>query len=431
MTVLFLSLTMALAGSAGGGPTVIVDVDMNDEVYARPEPMTAADVDELVGQLHANGCEVLLVRVGYLGLLPYHTGLSYPMEFDEDHARIHQSARLNDVGGFIAKREEVLARYRAFMEDCNPPKAYVDAAHKRGMKAILWIDMYDNYYPGYRSKFLEEHPECRWTAKDGKLRFPGLISYAYPEARAFCVSIAKELLALGADGIHCSTSAHCRHMPNSHKTDFYGYEQPVVDAFKARHGVDIRTAAEFDKEAWHDIKGEFVVQLYRELAEVCHGQGKELWIGLQLGRYTQFTVDPHFSTHAVVRYTNHWKTLVDEGIADAFILGDYEIAASPDHAYWSVKTDIQRAEGQDLFQWAAAHYKDYCKGKTKLYLFSEWLPGDINALEKRMAAWADRVLQNGFDGIDVHEAWNFEKPPEKMGVLKRFSDTLKGRTAEN
>jgi hypothetical protein len=45
-----------------------------------------------------------------------------------------------------------------------------------------------------------------------------------------------------------------------------------------------------------------------------------------------------------------------------------------------------------------------------------------------MKDWASRVLENGFDGIDVHEAWNFEGPPENMDVLKRFSDRLTGRT---
>ena len=38
----------------------------------------------------------------------------------------------------------------------------------------------------------------------------------------------RELLELGADGIHCSTSAHCRHLPNTHEEDFYGYSRPTV-----------------------------------------------------------------------------------------------------------------------------------------------------------------------------------------------------------
>ncbi|MCP4643890.1 MAG: hypothetical protein GY851_25835 [bacterium] len=429
MHTLLASLTLCLAGAAPQGPALIVDVDINDEVYIRPKVMTEADVDELVGQLHENGCTVLLVRAGFLGILPYYTDLSYPMKFDGDHARIHAYPGLKDMDEFVKTRTAMLERYAKFMEECNPPEAFIRAAHKRGMKAVVWIDMFDNFYPGYRSKFLDENPECRWTAKDGYTTFRGLVSYAFPEARTFCLAQARELLALGADGIHCSTSAHCRHLPNSHTLNFYGYEQPVVGAFKERYGVDVRTADEFDEEAWHDVKGEFMVQLYRELGELCHAGGKELWVGLQLGRYTQFCVDSHFSANAVVQYSNHWKTLVDEGIADAFIVGDYELVSQPNTATWSRKTDIVREPGEDLFQWAAREYQDYCKGKVELYLFSEWLPGSEEALEHRLNGWAKATVDNGFDGIDIHEAMNSESP-EKMAVLKRFSEKLRGGQAE-
>ena len=213
---------------------------------------------------------------------------------------------------------------------------------------------------------------------------------------------------------------------DTHEEDFYGYSQPIADVYQKKYGVDIRTVEQFDKAAWHDIKGDAMVQLYRELAALCHGQKKELWVGLQLGKYTQFSVDPHFSTNVVVRYTNHWKQMVDEGIADAFIVGDYEIMASPEHAYWTGKPDIVRKDGEDLYGWAAREYQKYCKGKTKLYLFSEWLPGEPKALETRMEFWADTTRKHGFDGIDVHEAWNFESHPDSMSVLGRFSERLKG-----
>ena len=213
-------------------------------------------------------------------------------------------------------------------------------------------------------------------------------------------------------------------MPNKHEEDYYGFEQPIVDAFSSKYGVDIRTAAKFDKEAWHDMKGQAMVQLYRELAEICHGQKKELWIGLQLGRYTQFAADPHFEANIVMRYTNHWKTLVDEGIADAFIVGDYEAMSAPGQAYWSAKKDIRLQPGEDLYAWAARTYRDDCRGKTKLFLFSEWLPGDMNGLESRMQFFADRVLANGFDGIDVHEAASFEWPAAKMDVFEQFASRL-------
>ena len=52
MTPLFEPFLIVLSACAAVaiGPTVIVDVDVNDEVYAREAPMTDTDVGELVGR---------------------------------------------------------------------------------------------------------------------------------------------------------------------------------------------------------------------------------------------------------------------------------------------------------------------------------------------------------------------------------------------
>ena len=317
------------------------------------------------------------------------------------------------------------ARYAKVIEAFNPPEVFIRAGHALGMKVIIWLDLFDDGYPGFHSKFIDEHPHCQWTARDGKTYFEGLISYAWPEARRFRVAQAKELLDLGADGIHCSTSAHCRHLPNLRQNDAYGFEKPVVDAFRKRHGVDIRTAETFDKEAWHAIKGEFMNQLYRDLARECHRRRKELWVGLQLGDTTHLAADPYFGENVVARYRNHWKQLVEERIADALIVGDYEICSQPNHAYWHAK-GIAPEPGKDLFAWAAREYQETCRGKVRLYLFGEWLSGSRSALDARLAGWASRVLENGFDGIDVHEAMNFEAPGN-MALLQRLCNRLEGK----
>ena len=424
--------TIATAQDAAAhkaSPELIVDVDVNDEVWLRPHKMTEADVGDLVAKLKENGCQTLIVRCGCLGILPYRTELSYPAGFDAEHARANPAPGIvKDVEAYVAQRTKWMKLYAGIIRDFDPPAAFIRAGHEQGMKVIAWIDLFDDGFPGYRSKFLDEHPHCQWVGKDGKTYFKGLTDYSWPEARAFRVAQARELLDLGADGIHCSTSAHGRHLPHPKQDDFYGYSQPIVKAFQAKYGIDIRTAEDFDKAAWHDLKGETMVQLYRDLAKLCHGRDKELWIGLQLGRYTHFTADPHFSSNVVVRYTNHWKTLVDEGIADAFILGDYEIVSSPTHGYWGAKKDIKRQNGEDLFAWAARTYQPYCKRKTRLFLFSEWLPGSPSALEPRVRFWADVTRKYGFDGIDVHEAWNFESNPANMPLLGAMADRLRGAT---
>jgi len=425
----FILMTCGMAaqrGNAGAAraPELIVDVDVNDEVWLRKHTMTEGDVGELVAKLKNSGCRTLLIRCGCLGHLPYRTRLSYPADaFDPADVRANPAPGIiKDVEAYIAQRTPWQKRYAEVIRAFNPPEVFIREAHKQGMKAIVWLDIFDDYFPGYKSKFLEEHPHCQWVGRDGKTYYRGLTDYAWPEARAFRVAQARELLDLGADGVHCSTSAHCRHLPNVKEIDFYGYSEPVVAAFKAKYGVDLRTAESFDKAAWHDIKGDMMVKLYRELAELCHGRGKELWVGLQLGAHTIFASDHHFSANVVARFSNHWKQLADERIADAFILGDFEMASRPGQHYWTAKPDIRRLDGEDLFSWAAREYQPHCKGKARLYLFSEWL--DNAKLAEVLKFWSDVTCTNGFDGIDMHEAWNFEPSPAGMALLKEMGDRL-------
>jgi len=407
---------------------LIVDIDVNDEVIGRSHPMTDRDIRDLVATLKDNGCDTLLVRMGFLGILPYRTELGYPMRFDEEDARrtAAESPDMKDLEPLIARNLSWIGRYAEMIRNVNPPAAFIQHGHELGLKVIIWLDIFDDGVPGFRSKFLEENPRCHWTARDGKTHFRGLMSYAWPEARAFRVAQAKELLDLGADGIHCSTSAHSRHLRSVQEADFYGFEQPVVDEYRRRFGVDIRTAEDFDRDAWHDIKGDMMVQLYRDLADLCHGRGKELWIGLQLGKHTHLSANPYFGTNVVARYSNHWKRLVDERIADAIIVGDYELMSSgKKDPYWQAKTDVAPREGEDLYGWAAREYLPYCAGKTKVFLFGEWLGGSPKDLDDKFATWAERVTRNNFDGIDIHEAANVESP-DYAPTLKRLSQRLRG-----
>ena len=58
------------AAAERAAPELIVDVDVNDEVWLRPGKMTEADVSDLVAKLKENGCQTLIVRCGCLGILP-------------------------------------------------------------------------------------------------------------------------------------------------------------------------------------------------------------------------------------------------------------------------------------------------------------------------------------------------------------------------
>ncbi len=209
-----------------------------------------------------------------------------------------------------------------------------------------------------------------------------------------------------------------------HEDDFYGFSAPIVEEYRRRFGVDIRTAEEFDREAWHAIKGEAVNRLYRDVAEVCHERGRELWLGLQIGDHVHLAADPYFSDNVVARYRNLWEPLVTEGVADAIIVGDYEsMTAGAAHPYWRAKTSIP--EHADLYAFGAQQYGPLCREHgVRIYLFGEWLPGSHQALDAQLAARARHVLDNAYDGIDLHEAVNFEGG--RMIFLQRLAQRLRG-----
>jgi hypothetical protein len=366
--------------------------------------------------------------MGFLGLLPYHTDLSYPLVFDEEDFRANYWGSQEEIERLVTRNKSWLERYRALLEDCNPPEVFIRAGHERGMKVIMWIDIYDDYYPGFHSKFLDENPHCQWTARDGETYFRGLTQYAWPEARQFRVQQAQELLALGADGIHLGTSAHCRHMPNVQQDDFYGFGEPIVEECRELLGVDIRTAEEFDEHTWHLAKGRAVNRLYHEVSQVCRERGAELWLGLQIGEHVHMAADPYFGDNVVARYRNLWRPLLVDRIADAIIVGDYEsIKAGAGHAYWRAKPYIP--DDADLYAFGAEQYGPLCRSKgVQMYLFGEWLPGSHEALDSQLAVKANIVLEHGYDGIDLHEAMSFERG--KMVFLQRMADRLRGREVE-
>jgi len=138
-----------------------------------------------------------------------------------------------------------------------------------------------------------------------------------------------------------------------------------------------------------------------------------LAVGTQFGPYTELT-SPVFSTSVKYRFETQWKRWVDEGIADALILGDYEWTwdrVPP----WEAK-GIHPPAGRQVSDVLAPEYVAYVAGRAKLLFFSSWLSAyaqhhqgaSAGNLEDAMRMRARTVLETGADGICLHEAHTFE-----------------------
>ncbi|OHB57587.1 MAG: hypothetical protein A2Y07_06945 [Planctomycetes bacterium GWF2_50_10] len=158
-------------------------------------------------------------------------------------------------------------------------KTVCDTAHKKGMEiwgvASLgdWGSPADtpgfNDFPfNFESTLRLQHPEWVPVDKHGYRRQGGTIELAYPEARKAIIDLLVRLSReAGYDGVTFLTYVESFSMRFQ---DEFGYNEPIVNEFKKRYGIDIRTQpfTRFaSKEDWYRLRGEYVTQFLRELKQ--------------------------------------------------------------------------------------------------------------------------------------------------------------------
>lgn len=196
--------------------------------------------------------------------------------------------------------------------------ALVRGCHQAGMKVYGYQSIYDLGSPTsvlyggsapfpWQSQFTIDHPEYLVESRDGKKRQWGVLCYAYPEARAYMVGVFKhELARWDFDGAYVCTRTH------SYPAEFadeYGYNQPLAEEYRRRHGVDLRTQ-EFSKPQWWDLQGEYLTQLLRELRAAT--PGKELIVAIPRSD----TIGPPYGNMRL-----DWRTWCQEKLVDGIVLG--------------------------------------------------------------------------------------------------------------
>ncbi|NUQ62765.1 MAG: HEAT repeat domain-containing protein [Pirellulales bacterium] len=176
--------------------------------------------------------------------------------------------------------------------------------------------VYGDYPYFVEDKIRVAHPEWIPLNRYGTRRQAGLLDFSYPEARKAVVDdFTSHVVETGYDGIVLFTyseSFQFRYL------DEYGYSAPVVEEFRRRWGVDIRTQP-FDKEAWARLKGEYVTQLLRELHAAFARHGKKICVLLEpldvdLPMHWRPSANEHEPSAG--RILIDWQTWAKEGIVD-------------------------------------------------------------------------------------------------------------------
>jgi hypothetical protein len=138
-----------------------------------------------------------------------------------------------------------------------------------------------------------------------------MLEWAYPEARQYWVHIADDLVSrYDVDGLYMDTRTECMSPPYA---DEFGFNDPIVEEYKRRWGVDIRTE-DFDLEKWRGLRGEYFTELLREIAAVVHARGKRFSLGTARGDYIGFPLG---------NMKLEWRKWISEKIIDELHLDEY------------------------------------------------------------------------------------------------------------
>jgi hypothetical protein len=132
--------------------------------------------------------------------------------------------------------------------------------HRIGLEIYAWASVNeDDHGWGLRSRFAKAHPECRWRKRDGGF-YRSQMSFAFPEVLHYKLALMEELLdGYAIDGLFIDwlRTGDVRDDPQTDPDGVadHGYEQPLVDGFKARYGIDPLRLPNHD-ERWVRVRAE-------------------------------------------------------------------------------------------------------------------------------------------------------------------------------
>jgi hypothetical protein len=216
---------------------------------------------------------------------------------------------------------ETLQRLAA--EGTDTLAVVADACRAAGIACYASLRMNGDYAAGwmgeslpamFNSDFWRAHPEFRVRGKAGEDRTK--LSYAFPEVRAFRLALIREAAERDIAGVNLDFLRH---------PDFFGYEEPLVQAFQKKHGVDPRTVAATDPR-WLALRGEIMTGFVREVRQALDAAGRAK--GRRLGLSARIDWKQWRAVGCDV------ETWLKEGLLDYLVvaqrsLGGYEFDLKP------------------------------------------------------------------------------------------------------
>jgi len=300
----------------------------------------------------------------------------------------------------------------AIVPDCDPdPNAGPDDFPWHGKprwKGGLRIGLYWGGVPSGAIQGCD--PMERYWALDNRARVVGfargVVEYgtsvfcpAYDEVHEFWLSRIRTAYDAGADGVDLRLRNHNKSVEWSR----LGWNDPVVDEYRRRYGVDIRTQA-VDQEKFQRLLGEHYTGFLRKARALSNEKGKSLQ------HHVSASLDGSPDRLCLCHIHWDWRTWVREGLVDEVTLKE----VFPGTPFFDEVMDVLR--GTDI----RAHFCPF---------MNSVLSRDPNYADV-IAGHVANARKAGLDGFWLHEAFClFEKdiPNETVKLVRPgVADAVRG-----
>ena len=155
------------------------------------------------------------------------------------------------------------------VKERDPLADTTELGRDRGIQVLAYFRLFEEAYAPFDGhEFFRRHPEYWWQTRCGMYAMIGWPMYNYPEVREHMLERVRDLAEHGVDGalFDVSRSHVSWAMAYRFGDDAIGFNQPVVEEFKRRHGVDLARFEDVEDVAAADHGGKQFVYERRWVA---------------------------------------------------------------------------------------------------------------------------------------------------------------------
>lgn len=238
--------------------------------------------------------------------------------------------------------------------------------HSIGLEIHAWVSINeDDHGWGAASRFTKEHPESRWVKRDGTT-YHSQQSFAYPAVQEYKLNIVRELIEnYEIDGLFLDwmRTGDVRDDPqyDANGVANFGYEKPLVDSFKEKHGIDPHELPNGDERwiAWRAEPQTRFMRTVRKLQRATKPNLKIAIMGQHPWSYRGLGDKIDGNLRGLLLDVRRWA---EEGLIDSAVAAGYY------------------RDGGDGFQ-AGRWLQTETRGKIDVWCYG-WVPERLSTFDK-------------------------------------------------